>query len=75
MTNSVNFLTWMAYLDFTEFPNLIKYYATIGIGTLLKGEYTTMENCAVHLLLHHHQLKTCQNSMVIMERKMVNLPA
>ena len=36
--------SWMAHLEFEEFPNLIKYYTTIGNGTLLKEEYTTMEN-------------------------------
>ena len=39
---------WMAYLDFEEFPNLIKYYTTIINGTILKEKYTTMEN---HTLL------------------------
>ena len=34
----------MAYLDFVEFPNLIKYYNTTVNGTLLKEEYTTIEN-------------------------------
>ena len=36
--------SWMAYLDFMEFPNLIKSYTTIGNGGLLKKEYTTREN-------------------------------
>ena len=40
-----------------EFPNLIKYYSTIGNGTLLKEEYTTMENCTlfkdINILLYH----------------------
>ena len=40
--------SWMAYLDFEEFPNLIEYYTTTGNGTLLKKEYTTIEN---HTLL------------------------
>ena len=31
--------SWMAYLEFDEFPDLIKYYTTIGNGTLLKEEY------------------------------------
>ena len=39
--------SWMAYLDFAEFPNLVKYYSTIGNSTLLKEEYTTMENCTL----------------------------
>ena len=39
--------SWMAYLDFEEFPNLIKYYTTIGNCTLLKKEYTAIENCTL----------------------------
>ena len=35
---------WMDSLGFGEFPNLIKYYTTIGNGTLLKEEHTTIEN-------------------------------
>ena len=35
--------SWMAYLDFEEFPNLIKYYTTIGNSTLLKQKYTTIK--------------------------------
>ena len=34
----------MAYLEFTEFPNLIKYYTIIGNGTLLKEDYTNKAN-------------------------------
>ena len=41
---SVFLRSWMAYLDFVEFPNLIKYYTTTVNGTLLKEEYTTIEN-------------------------------
>ena len=37
----------MAYLDFKEFPNLIKYYATIGNVTLLKEEYNTITECTL----------------------------
>ena len=37
--------SWMAYLEFEEFPNLIKYYTTIGNGTLLKQKYTTIKEC------------------------------
>ena len=36
--------SWMAYLDFMEFPNLIEYYTTIGNDTLLKEECTAMDN-------------------------------
>ena len=39
--------SWMAYLDFKEFPNLIKYYTTIGNSTLLKEEYTTTKECTL----------------------------
>ena len=39
--------SWMAYLDFVEFPNLIKYYTTTGNGTILKEEYNTNENCTL----------------------------
>ena len=37
----------MAYHGFREFPNLIEYHTIIGNGTLLKEEYTTMENCTL----------------------------
>ena len=37
--------SWMAYQEFDEFPNLIEYYTTIGNGTLLKQEYTTIKEC------------------------------
>ena len=30
--------SWMVYLEFEEFPDLIEYYTTIGNGTLLKEE-------------------------------------
>ena len=39
---------WMANHGFGEFPNLIKYYTTIGNGTLLKEEYTTTNNHTLH---------------------------
>ena len=39
----------MAYLEFDEFPNLIKYYTTIGNGTLLKQKYTTIKECTLLL--------------------------
>ena len=35
--------SWMAYQEFDEFPDLIEYYNTIGNGTLLKEEYTTIK--------------------------------
>ena len=40
--------SWMACLDFAEFPDLLEHYTTIGNGKLLKKEYTTIEN---HTLL------------------------
>ena len=39
--------SWMAYLDFTEFSNLIEYYTTIGNDALLKAEYNPIENCTL----------------------------
>ena len=47
----------MAYLDFGEFPDIIKYYSTTGNGTLLKEEYTTIEN--------HTLLKEINNLMYV----------
>ena len=38
---------WMAYLEFDKFPNLIKYYTTIGNGTILKEDYTTIKECTL----------------------------
>ena len=49
--------SWMAYLDFREFPDVIKYYTTIGNGTQLKEELTTMEN--------HTLLKDIENFMYL----------
>ena len=37
----------MAHLEFEEFLDLIKYYTTIGTGTIIKVEYTTAENCTL----------------------------
>ena len=39
--------SWMAYLEFKEFPNLIEYYNTIGNCTLLKEEYNTIKECTL----------------------------
>ena len=41
--------SWMTYHDSVEFPDLIKYYTTVGTGTLFNEEYTTIEN---HTLLN-----------------------
>ena len=40
--------SWMAYLEFNKFPNLIKYYITIGNGTLLKE--STLQSKNAHYL-------------------------
>ena len=37
----------MAYLDFTEFPDLLKYYTAIGSGTPINEEYTTFDSCTL----------------------------
>ena len=39
--------SWMAYIEFEEFPDLIKYYTTIRNGTLLKKKYITMKECTL----------------------------
>ena len=39
--------SWMAYQEFDEFPDLFKYYTTIGNGTLLKEDYTTIKERAL----------------------------
>ena len=36
--------SWMAYLDFRDFPNLIEYYTTINNSTKLQEGNTTIEN-------------------------------
>ena len=43
----------MAYKEFNEFPNLIQYYTTIGNGTLLKEEYTTIKECTILKDIEH----------------------
>ena len=39
--------SWMAYQEFDKFPDLIEYYTTIGNGTLLAEEYTTIKECTL----------------------------
>ena len=39
--------SWMAYQEFDEFPDLIKYYTTIGNDTILKEECTTIKECSL----------------------------
>ena len=49
----INVVNWMVYLEFEEFPDLIKYYTTIGNGTLLKEEYTTIKECTLLKDIQH----------------------
>ena len=63
--------SWMAYLEFNEFPDLIKYYTTIGTGTLLKEKYTTIKECALledidHFMYHTQSyfLKNTSNQIL-----------
>ena len=39
--------SWMAYQEFNKFPDLFKYYTTIGNRTILKEEYTTIKEHAL----------------------------
>ena len=48
----------MAYLEFDEFPDLIKYYTTFGIGTLLKEDYATIKECTVLKDIEHFMYLT-----------------
>ena len=50
--------SWMAYLEFDEFPNLIKYYTTIVNGTLLKQKYTTIKECTLLQDIEHFISRT-----------------
>ena len=45
--------SWMAYQEFNEFPDLIKYYTTIENVTLLKEEYTTIKECTLLKHIKH----------------------
>ena len=45
--------SWMAYLEFNEFPDLIEYYTTIENGTLLKKEYNTIKECTLLKDIEH----------------------
>ena len=45
--------SWMAYPDLKEFPDLIKYYTTIGNCTILKEEYTTIKECTLPKDIEH----------------------
>ena len=46
-------VSWMAYQEFDEFPDLIEYYTTIGNGTLLKEEYTTIKESTLPKDIEH----------------------
>ena len=48
--------SWMAYLEFDEFPNLIEYYTTIGNCTLLKQKYTTIKECTLLKEIKHFMI-------------------
>ena len=50
--------SWMAYLEFKEFPDLIEYYTTIGNGTLLKDQYTTIKECTLLKDIEHFMYLT-----------------
>ena len=45
--------SWMAYQEFDEFSNLIKYYTTIGNVALLKEEYTIIKECTLLKDIEH----------------------
>ena len=45
--------SWMAYQEFDEFPDLIEYCTTIGNGTLLKEEYTTIKESTLLKDIEH----------------------
>ena len=51
--NSEFLESWMAYQEFDDFPDLIKYYTTIGNGTLLREEYTTIKECTLLKDIEH----------------------
>ena len=48
----------MAYLGFDEFPDLIEYYTTIGNGTLLKEDCTTIRECTILKGIEHFMYLT-----------------
>ena len=50
--------SWMAYLEFEDFPNLIEYYTTIGNGTLLKEGCTTIKECTLLKDIEHFMYLT-----------------
>ena len=50
--------SWMAYLEFDKFPNLIEYNTTIGNGRLLEQKYTTMKECTLLKDIEHFMYLT-----------------
>ena len=50
--------SWMAYLEFDKFPYLIGYYTNIGIGTILKEQYTTIKECTLLKDIEHFMYLT-----------------
>ena len=50
--------SWMAYLDFEEFPDLIEKYTTIGNSTLLKEDYNTIKECTLLKDIKHFMYLT-----------------
>ena len=50
--------SWMAYLEFNEFPDLIEYYTTIGTGTILMEEYNTIKECTLLNDIEHFMYLT-----------------
>ena len=45
--------SWMAHQEFNKFPDLIEYYTTIGNGTILTEEYTTIKECPLLKDIEH----------------------
>ena len=50
--------SWMAYLEFNKYPDLIDYYTTIGNGTLLKQKYTTIKESTLLKDIEHFMYLT-----------------
>ena len=50
--------SWMTYLEFDEFPNLIEYYTTTVNGTILKQKYTTIKECTLLKDIEHFMYLT-----------------
>ena len=50
--------SWMAYLEFHKFPNLIEYYTTFRNGTLLRQKYTTIKECTLLKDIEHFMYLT-----------------